>query len=609
MAALNIGTVLRERYEIASLFGSSEGTAAYLADDRVSRERLLIWESAERFTLRQRPPGAREYFEAGGHHYLVLRLEGQNLALMRAACGRVDETPAGLWLLQVCRALGYWHNRAEGPLVCLRQGPLSLSLFSLMSHDLLMIPSYGDFGRAAGSDLPVEDACFTAPEQGDALSPRSDVYALGAMLYCLLTGQVPPEAAAGTKSRLAGVRRLNPGVSAAMEKIVSKALHLDPGRRYPTGAEMAADLEQLLIPQLLDKKQEKKKPSLLMRAVPFMVTLAILCCLAGLVQALTSREWRIKLPNLPSWPTPTFTPLTPATPGPTATWTPTPTPAPTVTSIPARETILNQIRLDQYPWIIVYTSVLDVDREPVRDLTKEQFWVRQDDVDVTDFEVANVDAAQDPLTLVVAVDVSGSMKGEPIAKAREAAANFVSRFDVGDRVALLKFNHQIGLVHDFTTDKAAVVQAIDTLQVGGDTALYDVIAQAVERLAAVEGRRAVIVLSDGRDTASMQHKLDSAIRAATAAGIPVYVVGLDSPQFTPDILNNIADDTGGDYLYAPAPDALDALYQTIRGQLQNQYRLEFQSLHDPDGQEHTVSVGVKVSPDEEISAEKKYRAP
>jgi len=609
-STLTAGTVLQERYEIANLFGSAEGTATYLANDQVSHEQHLIWESTERFKIRQRPPGAREYFAANDKHYLALRLEGQSLGFMLTTAGRLNEMPAGLWLLQICRAIGYWHNREEGPLICLRQGGLALSSFRLTGHDQVMIPSYGSFSPAVEPELPADGYQFSAPETGDALSPRSDVYALGAMLYCLLAGQPAPEPEArlGVRAVLVPPQRINRDVSARMERIVLRALQLDPKRRYSTAAEMADALEQYLIPQLMDKKKEKDKPSLLMRLVPFMVTLLALVCVVSVIQGVSKLHVDIKLPWL-NWPTPTNTPVTPVALADTPTPTPTPTPAAPPTPGPNLVTLLNQVRLDQFPQVIAYSSVLDENREPVRDLASERFRVQQDGADVVDFQVANVDAAQDPLAMVVAIDISGSMKGEPLEKAKAAAANFVGRFDAADQVALIKLGDRIELVQDFTIDKNTVIAAISSLRSRNDTALYDVIAQSVERLSTLQGRRAVIVLTDGRDTASTKHKVNTAIAAASGVNIPVFVIGLSSPQFTPEIMADIAAKTGGDYLLAPAPDALDALYQKIRGQLQNQYRIDLTSLHGPDQGMHTLRIGLDLGGGLEIWAEKTYRAP
>ncbi|MFN2226388.1 MAG: VWA domain-containing protein [Anaerolineae bacterium] len=609
--------MLKDRYEIIELFGSAAGQAAYLVHDVIGQQDLLLWESVEQFQLRQKPPGVREYFEQEGNHYLVLQLRGQTLAFLLLAAGRIDEMPAGLWMLQICRSVGYWHRRDEGALICLRQGSLRLNSFRLSEADLVMIPSYGELGSAE-QGAEAGDYAFSAPEtEPEDLSPRSDVYALGSMLYCLLTGAPPPDpgARAARRTRLESPRKVNGTVSKKMEAVVSKALQMDPRRRYPTAAEMADEMEAFLVPQLQKPKDEEPRPSLLARAVPFFVTLALLACLAvALDQIIGERHldlsWLPRGRPMPtSTPGPTMALPDTATPTPTASASPTPAPTATPLPLPILKTVVNQVRTDKFPEMIVYVSALDEEQEPYSGLVREQVTVQQDDEAIVDFLMENVSAAKDPLSMVVAIDISGSMKGSPLNKARQAAANFVGRFDVVDQVALVKFDDRIELVHGFTTDKDSVIEAINSLRSRGDTALYDVIAYSVRQLEGQTGRRAVVVLTDGRDTASKEHSLPGSIEVANGSSIPIFVVGLDSPQFTPDVMERIASSTGGDYLYAPTPDDLDALYQKIRGQLQNQYRIQFSSLHEADDRSHLLRIGIDLGGGQWLWGEKQYRLP
>ncbi len=613
LSRLNAGTVLEERYEIAEVLGSSETTAVYLAADLTEQQSCLLWESWDRFSLKTRPPGVREYFQHDGKHYLVLRVGNQSLSFLLTIAGQLDGIPAGLWMLQICRAIGYWHNRQnKEPLICLRQGQLNLAVFRLTSHDVVMVPAYNEFGREIDPAFEADSYRFSAPEEGtEELTPRSDVYALGAMFYCLVTGgpPPPPQELAAREATLVPPRRLNSRVSREIEGVILKAMKPDPRKRYPSAAEMADDLEKIVIP-LLAKEEEESRPSLLMRLAPFLLALVLIACLAVLLEAWRRPGFDLsKLLGLVGPPTPTFTPASLTTPFDTPTATPTTTPLPTGTPIAAQKIVLNQVRTDQHPQVIAYTSVLDEHQEPVMSLAPERFRLVQDGVRIEDFQLDTVDAVRDPLALVVAVDISGSMKGEPLQKARSAAANFVGRFDVDDQVSLVKFDDRIELVHDFTADKDAVVKAIASLRPRGDTALYDVVAFSVEQLATRQGRRAVVVLADGRDTASVRHKLKSCIALANEVGIPIFVVGLDSPQFTPDVMQRIGGETQGEYLFAPTPDDLDALYQKIRGQLQNQYRLEFTSLHGADGETHTLGVGIEIGAGQELWSEKEYRSP
>jgi VWFA-related protein len=591
---------LKERYEIVEAIGSTEEMAAYVITDLPTQEPLLLWESSEVFKLSARPPGIREYFQHEDKHYLVLQIEGQTLAFMLTIAGRLDEKTVATWMFQICQAIGYWHNRENGRLICLHQGALTLSLFRLSSSDQVMIPSYGDFGHHAEPILAADAYRFSAPENDpETLSPASDVYALGAMLYCLLVGQPPPEPEAilTRKAKLVSPRKLNRNVSNDMEKIVLKALQCDPRRRYPTAAEMATDLLEKVIGIETEETESERKPSFLMRHLPYILAVLFIACLFAAFQAFQGPSIDITFLGIGST----------ATPAPSRPPADTPTPGPTRTPIPAMHVAVNQVRTDQFPTVIAYISVLNQAHEPVMELTRSQFTVNQDGTNIADFRMETVGIAQDPLAMVVAIDISGSMNGEPLEKARIAAAEFVRRFDALDEVALVKFDDQIELVHDFTTDKEPIVEAINSLRPRGDTAIYDVLAYSVEHLNNRQGRRALILLTDGRDTASVQHTLDSSITTTRRGSIPVFVIGLDSSQFTPETMERISMETGGEYLFAPTPGDLDALYQKIRGQLQNQYRFEFMSRHGGGEGTHTLSVGLLQSEEQVLWGEKQYQ--
>ncbi len=253
--------------------------------------------------------------------------------------------------------------------------------------------------------------------------------------------------------------------------------------------------------------------------------------------------------------------------------------------------VINQVDPSRFPQMVAYASVLDLEDNPILDLEKENFSVRQDDRYVPDFEVSMVGGG-DALAVAVIIDISGSMKGDPLAKAKAAASDFVNRLAPQDQVCLFKFDHVINLVSDFTTDKAAVASAIGGLYARGDTALYDVIYQAVQHVAAQPGRKAIVLLTDGEDTASKNHTLDESLAAAKQVNVPIFAIGLQSEGFMPEILERSAQETGGQYLFAPSPEELAALYMKIGGQLQNQYRLDFESLHAADHNEHLLTVTV-----------------
>ena len=139
---LQTGIQLQNRFHITEVLGHGEGSAAYLAADLDQGGAwTLAWESLEMFRLRHKPQGALSYFAQEGRHYLVLRLEGQDLGLVYHAAGALEESWAALWMAQVCGGIGQWHTRAVDPLVCLATGPIRLGSLKLMATGRAILPN------------------------------------------------------------------------------------------------------------------------------------------------------------------------------------------------------------------------------------------------------------------------------------------------------------------------------------------------------------------------------------------------------------------------------------------------------------------------------------
>jgi len=136
--------------------------------------------------------------------------------------------------------------------------------------------------------------------------------------------------------------------------------------------------------------------------------------------------------------------------------------------------------------------------------------------------------------ILLVMDVSGSMRGSKIDQAREAARAFLDSMPSQNRVGLIQFNHEVNLTVPLASAEgagASVRQAIDTLQAAGDTALYDAILQAIEVVRAdkdtsTDRIKAIVVLSDGQDTASFNALNDviTALNAARSDRNPVLVI-------------------------------------------------------------------------------------
>jgi serine/threonine protein kinase len=246
---LAIATLLDNRFRIADLIGHGEGTAAYLAADLDQGGTwTVVWESLEMFRMRQKPSGVVNYVNLNDRHYLILQLEGQDLGMIYSAAGVVVGDWAALWLAQVCDGIGQWHIRSEDRLVCLEVGDIRLSDLRLTATGRALLPSGELLSQPPPTVVAGQSVAFSAPEKvlGGRLTVRSDVYALASALYCLVTGMPPPDLRGLAEGRLElpPPRKIQRDISGRLEKVILKAMSLDPQRRYESAMQLSFELDR-----------------------------------------------------------------------------------------------------------------------------------------------------------------------------------------------------------------------------------------------------------------------------------------------------------------------------------------------------------------------------
>jgi Ca-activated chloride channel homolog len=213
------------------------------------------------------------------------------------------------------------------------------------------------------------------------------------------------------------------------------------------------------------------------------------------------------------------------------------------------------------------------------------------------------------VSLALLIDDSGSMNlvGRQDA-AQEAARHIVSWLEAGrDEVTLLGFDKSLRTVQPFTTQPSAVVTRLGELQPYGLTSLYDAIAAAARPLATrARPRRAVVVITDGVDTASVMSPPEVS-RVASEIDVPVYVVairvGVDRIGGVPDgvspaaaaesqaNLEDLARWTGGAMFTAGTPAETSLAAQRILTELRHQYLIAFEA--SPRAGWHSLTIGVR----------------
>jgi VWFA-related protein len=184
--------------------------------------------------------------------------------------------------------------------------------------------------------------------------------------------------------------------------------------------------------------------------------------------------------------------------------------------------------------------------------------------------------------------------------ARAAAISFVDGMRSQDMTGVIAFDTQMDIVQPLTSDKDALRQAIASIQPRGDTAMYDALAASINMLSGVQGRRAIIMLSDGIDNASQQSS-GAVLNSSQSAELTIYSIGLGDPSqgafskggSDENALRAISDGSHGSYSYTPDPQSLSQLYQQLSHELQNEYHLTYVTNNSlRDGVERNIAVQV-----------------
>ncbi|MFH0764917.1 MAG: VWA domain-containing protein [Calditrichota bacterium] len=226
-------------------------------------------------------------------------------------------------------------------------------------------------------------------------------------------------------------------------------------------------------------------------------------------------------------------------------------------------------------------SVTDQTGKPVKGLTNADFQVLVSGEKVDSLAVTPVSAGDESVSLILSIDISGSMKGEPFVETQRALNMVLDQLEKKDFISLLSFGTKVAPGRGFTHDKYQIRQAIAKLKAADNyTALYDAVcaamAQARESLTT---QTAVIILTDGKDTGSAQRRQDAVDRAG-GASIPIFTLGFGRDIDAP-FLQEIAGVSGGRFLSTPDPSAIAGLYEQVLDQLKNQYILTFNFNREP----------------------------
>jgi Ca-activated chloride channel homolog len=174
--------------------------------------------------------------------------------------------------------------------------------------------------------------------------------------------------------------------------------------------------------------------------------------------------------------------------------------------------------------VTIPASVIDRDGRFVPFLKKRDFRIYEDGVEQ---DIESLTSVETPFHVALVIDTSNSTAFR-LKDIQDAAFAFVKQLRKDDQVMVVSFDSKVRFHCDFTNDYDVLRQAIDETRTGGSTKLYEAVDKVVDRLAQIEGRKAIVLFTDGVDTASRRANYQNTIDKVEESGALVYPIKYDT---------------------------------------------------------------------------------
>lgn len=250
--------------------------------------------------------------------------------------------------------------------------------------------------------------------------------------------------------------------------------------------------------------------------------------------------------------------------------------------------------------ITLTVTVTDAYGRYVSGLDKKAFKVFEDKEEQ---EITNFSDDDAPVSVGVIFDVSGSMSGDKIRKAREALSRFIQTSHDSDEYFLIAFNSRAQLLLDKTRDGDAVLNKLTFVETKSNTALYDACYLGVEKVSrGTHQKRALLLISDGQDNDS-RYTFSEVRRLLKESDVVLYSIGIlggNDPGSSlgmdgQAILDELSAVSGGKAFFPNTSAEMDELFERIALELRHQYSIAYRPKNfTNDGKWHKLKV--KVTP-------------
>jgi Ca-activated chloride channel family protein len=223
----------------------------------------------------------------------------------------------------------------------------------------------------------------------------------------------------------------------------------------------------------------------------------------------------------------------------------------------------------------VYATVFDHHGQAIGGLTRDQFAIL-DNGKARSIRV--FEPTYGAVSCALLLDTTGSIRFA-LPAVINGARDFIATLRPGDSVGVYAFTDHLEQLQEMTTDRDVSTTVFTQLRAHGRTALFDSIAQLAVDLEKKPGKKAIVVLTDGGDNASVLNR-EAAVASARKAGVPIFAVAEGEAlhdNAAADLLRDLAESTGGRMYKTNHSKEIESVFRAIGRYLRNGYLLAFQA--------------------------------
>lgn len=240
---------------------------------------------------------------------------------------------------------------------------------------------------------------------------------------------------------------------------------------------------------------------------------------------------------------------------------------------------INQIDSSNFPEIKLYFTALNEQGQLIKDFDLKDLKIEENNTLQREVLKLKQSSADEALNVNLVMDTSGSMDNGKIENAKKAALEFLDtvNFQGKDLVEVISFDDMVSISEFFTKDKNSIANAISSLRLNGQTALYDALNTSLIETSRQSGAKCVIAFTDGQDNKSTTTP-NQVIELSRKLSIPIYIVGIgDAVQGS--ILKDLSEQTGGYFISINDAYKLKDIYNEIFKKQKEQYILTFNTTN------------------------------